>query len=76
MEPDVPAKPQNTFERQAAELGSTRGLHAEVGKAEGETTTGVRLRCVPGKEHMIVQELRYKKKTLLLVLRRGQRMDW
>lgn len=51
-----------------------RGLQAEVGKAE-EETIGVRLGCIPGKEHVTVQELCYKK-TLLVVLRRGQHMAW
>jgi len=51
------------------------GLREEAGTAKGETTTGVRLGCVPGKEHMIAQEQCYKKRFLFL-LRRGQHMAW
>lgn len=33
MEPAVPAKPQNTFERQAAELGSTQRSASSSGQS-------------------------------------------
>lgn len=73
VEAAMPAKPQNMLERRAAELANT--LRARVGTAQGETTTGVRLGCVPGKEHVIAQELCYKK-SFLFVLRKGQHMGW
>ena len=67
VEAAMPAKPQNMFERRVAELASMLGLWTEVGTAKGETTTGVRLGCVPGKEDMIAQELCYKIRFLFVL---------
>lgn len=71
----VPTKTQNTFGGEGGSWLARWGLWAEVGTAKGGTTTGVRLGCVPGKEHVIAQELCYKKR-FLFVLRRGQHMAW
>lgn len=50
----VPAKHQNGFVSRAAGQASMLGSAAEVGTAKGEAAMGVRLGCVPGKEHMRV----------------------
>lgn len=50
----VPARHQNGFGSRAAGQASMLGSAAEVGTAKGEAAMGVRLGCVPGKEHMRV----------------------